>query len=222
MPACESRHSQAVRATIASLEGEGTVWHRHHTEAEPLSTASLIAAGDKLELRRGSIAAISLVPGIFLQIGDQTVLSIEQLAIRKDGDAMEDAVKARSATIRLERGRIRVLMPKAARHRCEVRIQTNSGVLAATRNSLFSIVVTEQITRIVCVNGNVDWNNAVSGERTTIAPGFYLDAGSQERGTAVRAELDEAAEREVEAIYDAAGSLEKIAAEMRAAPIRWH
>ncbi len=219
MTACKSH---AIRATILSLKGGGNVWHRQQPGTEPLSIASLIAAGDRVEMQQGSMAGISLVPGIFLETEDETVCAVEQLAMRKDGNEMEDAVKARAATIRLERGRIRVLMPKTERHRCELRIRTDAGLLLARRNSLFSVLVAEKIVRIVCVNGKIDWNDAISGDRTTIAAGYYLDAGSSARQTVVRAELDQAAEREVEAIYGAADVLEKVVAEMRGAPVHWN
>ena len=176
---CGKPGDRAVLANVIFVRGNvvfdnGKERARH---SQSVTTATMLSAGDRLETSPDAAAALSLIPGIFIQIGGGTEIVIEELRVWKRGDAMVDAMRSRLATLRINRGVIRAFLPDAGSGQCELKVQTDLGTVAAQRGALVSVRLTNETVRIVCVDGEVHWRSAAGRGVDEIPEGYFQDYG---------------------------------------------
>jgi hypothetical protein len=176
---CGKPGDRAVLANVIFVRGNavfdnGKERARH---SQSVTTATKLSAGDRLETLPDAAAALSLIPGIFIQIGGGTEIVIEELRVWKRGDAMVDAMRSRLATLRINRGVIRAFLPDVGSGQCELNVQTDLGTVAAQRGALVSVRLTSETVRVVCVDGEVHWRSAAGGRVDEIPEGYFQDYG---------------------------------------------
>jgi hypothetical protein len=176
---CGKPGDRAVLANVIFVRGN-VVFDKGKERArqsQSVTTATKLSAGDRLETLPDAAAALSLIPGIFIQIGGGTEIVIEELRVWKRGDAMADAMRSRLATFRINRGVIRASLPDVGSGQCELNVQTDLGTLAAQRGALVSVRVTNETVRVVCVDGEVHWRSAAGKGVDEISEGYFQDYG---------------------------------------------
>src|SRR4030095_5188248 len=156
-----------VRGTAIFDNGKERVRH-----SQAVTIATKLAAGDRLETLPGAAAALSLIPGIFIEMGGGTEIVIGELRVEKRGDAMVNAIKSRLATLRINRGVVRASLPDVGSGECELKVQTDAGTLIAQRGALVSVRLTNGAVRVVCVDGEVHWRSASGGRVDEIQKGY--------------------------------------------------
>jgi hypothetical protein len=223
---CGKPGDRAVLANVIFVRGnvvfdKGKERGRH---SQSVTTATELSAGDRLETLPDAAAALSLIPGIFIQIGGGTEIVIEELRVWKRGDAMVDAMRSRVATFRINRGVIRAFLPDAGSGQCELNVQTDLGTVAAQRGALASVRLTNQTVRIVCVDGEVHWRSAAGRGADEISEGYFQDyAPNAVSSDNLKREpspvLDNAgAQNDLAAALDAAAAFEEFILRVRNAP----
>ena len=223
---CGKPGDRAVLANVIFVRGN-VVFDKGKERGRPsqsVTTATKLSAGDRLETLPDAAAALSLIPGIFIQMGGGTEIVIEELRVWKRGDAMVDAMRSRVAALRINRGVIRAFLPDAGSGQCELNVQTDLGTVAAQRGALVSVRLTNETVRVVCVDGEVHWRSAAGRGVDEISEGYFQDyapntASSDNLKREPLPVLDNAgAQNDLAAALDAAAAFEEFILRVRNAP----
>ena len=224
LSACSRNDGETVLGSVFQVEGTAVASQR--TEADrsrTLSAGIQFAAGDEIRVLTESSAALCLTPGIYLQCFGPARLQIEKLRVSKDGDETGDAMKSRLATIRLGEGRIHAFLPRAGAARSELKINMEAaGTIVASPDSLFSVVLTRESIRVLCIRGELSWSRPPASS-TSILAGYYCERKLSDHAVAdvLPASEDAAAQREVTAALDSAQYLDELETAARNAPAPW-
>ena len=174
---CGKNGAEKVQGNLLFLRGSVTFdsgkESTHHPQ--PLTIGSTISVGNRLQTSPDAMAALSLIPGIFIQAGEETEIVIEKLRVQKRGDAMVNAMKSRLAAFHLNRGVIYASLPNIGSGICELKVQTDLGTLIAQRGAIVSMRLMNETVRVVCVDGEVEWNSADGGAPEKIPEGYFHD-----------------------------------------------
>ena len=174
---CDKNGSREVQGNVISIRGTVTIESGKETGShpQPLTIVSKLSVDDRLETSPDAVASLLLIPGIFVQIGAETEMVIGELRVEKQGDAMVNAMKSRLATLHLNRGVIYASLPNVGSGSCELNVQTGIGTLVAQRGALFSMRLTSETVRVICVDGEVRWSSAGGGRVDEISEGYFRD-----------------------------------------------
>ena len=207
-----------LRGTVTFKDGKESTRH-----PQSLTIGSKLSVGDRLETSPDSMASLLLIPGIFVQIGGGTEMVIGELRVQKQGDAMVNAMKSRLATLHLNRGVIYASLPNVGSGSCELNVQTGAGTLLAQRGALFSMRLTSERVRVICIDGEVRWSSASGGPTDEIAEGYFRDyprnGGSGNEKPQLRSVSEDAeAQGDVAATLESAAAFDEFALRVRNAP----
>jgi hypothetical protein len=174
---CDKTGGREVLGNVLSLRGTVTLdsGKKNARDPQTVTTASKLSVGDRLETSPNAMIAVSLIPGIFVEVGAETEVVIAELRVRKRGDAMVDAMTSRLATLHLNHGVIYASLPSVGSGRCELNVQTDLGTLVAQGGALVSVRLTSETVRVMCVDGEVKWSRATDGRMDEIPPGYFQD-----------------------------------------------
>src|SRR6266568_9656679 len=97
------RYGTPVLPTVLSAEGKTTFGNRNEIDQNPrqLSAVSHLAVGNEVKTAPHGKVSLCLVPGIFVEVAEQTDLRIDELRLAKWGNAMVDAMRSRLAILDL-------------------------------------------------------------------------------------------------------------------------
>jgi hypothetical protein len=215
---CGPPKDQPVLGSVFELAGSGTVGRK----AEPANTRQLargdtFAPGDEIRLQGESIAVLSLTPGIYVRCYGGADVAIEQLSIAKNGDETGNAMHMRRAAVRLEGGRLHILLPTAESSRADFKVHSRFGTLNAKAGSLFSVTLNGDSIRILCARGEVNWSEPPGGS-TKISAGYFSDRRAADPSSAAE---DAVAQAEIMALLDSAQTIADLETAMRNAPAPW-
>ena len=200
-----------VLATVLNSEGKITFGNGNEIDQNPrlLSAASHVAVGDELKTTRYGKVSLCLVPGIFVELGEQTDLRIDELRLAKWGNVMAHAMRSRLAVLDLSKGIVRASLSNLRAGQYDLKIKTEVGMVMAGRGSLFTLQMNGATARITCVQGEVSWKSA-HGNSTEVIPAGYFCAFSSGDETSRRfspASADAQAQSEVVAALEFASFL---------------
>jgi hypothetical protein len=210
---CGRNGGREVQGNVISIRGTVTIdgGKESGSHSQPMAIASKLSVGDRLETSPDAIVSLMLIPGIFVEAGAETEMVIGELRVQKRGDAMEDAIKSRLATLQLNRGVIRASLPDIGSGRCELDVQTGFGTLLAQRGALVSMQLKSEAVRVVCVDGEVEWSSARGGPVDKIPEGYFRDYRQHDKSGDEKPQLRSVSE-DAEAQADVAATLETAAA----------
>ena len=223
---CGRPGGREVLANVLYVRGNVTVHNEKKGAArtQSVTTTSKLSVGDRLETLPDAMAALSLIPGIFIQMGGGTEIVIEELRVRKRGDAMVNAIRSRVATLRINRGVIRASLPDVGSAVCILNMQTGLGTLVAQRGALLSVRLTNETLRVLCVDGVVQWRSASTRRVDEIQEGYFReydrDAASTDNFVPGQEPVsdDAEAQRDVTSALEAAAGFEEFILRARNAP----
>ena len=225
-PGCGKNGGREVQGNVISVRGTATVNNGRESGSHPqsMTIASKLSVRDRLETSPDAMASLMLIPGIFVEAGASTEIVIGELRVQKQGDAMEEAIKSRLATLQLNRGLIRASLPDIGSGRCELNVQTGFGTLLAQRGALVTIQLTSEAVRVICVDGEVEWSSAHGGPVDKIPEGYFRDYRGHDGGGNEEARLrpvseDAGAQADVAATLETAAAFDDFVLRARNAPV---
>jgi hypothetical protein len=115
-----------------------------------------------------------LLPGILVELTEETQIEVVELHLSKDGDETIDPLKSREAKLRLSRGTLLVSVGRAQAH-AQVFVETNAGVFSAGSGRAFRVVVSGDRMRIMCVRGIVNFAAAPDRPPINIGAGYFAE-----------------------------------------------
>lgn len=212
-----------VKATVLSVRGELVLNDRRQiaSRSRVIKAESTIAIGDEIRTSLDSVGAISLVPGIFIEAGDETEMEIVSLRVGKEGNAMVHAMKSRFASVKLKKGLIRASLRQFGSGVCQFEVQTSLGTVIAGPGAIFSVRVAPETVRVICVRGETGWTDLEGSSANPTPAGYFRDYGSRRANHFRAASEEPQVEAEILAALDAAAHLDKVALRARYAPVSW-
>jgi hypothetical protein len=208
-----------VPATVLNAEGKTTFGNRNEIDQNSrlLSAVSHVAAGDELKTTRYGKVSLCLVPGIFVEVAEQTDLRFDQLRLAKWGNAMVDAMRSRLAILDLSKGIVRASVSNLGAGEYDLKIKTEVGMVIAGRGSLFTVQMDGATARITCVQGEVSWKSAHDNSTELIPPGYFYATSSSDKTSrrSSPASADAQAQSEVAAVLGFASFLNDRASHLR-------
>jgi len=111
---------------------------------------------------------------MLIALGPNSELQIEQLRMAKDGNAMVNPIRLRTARLRLIRGVVDATVETSDVPDVDLTIVTASGIIVARAGSLLRIEAALQNTRVLCIRGKLQLQNTHHHTRM-LDPGFFED-----------------------------------------------
>jgi hypothetical protein len=208
-----------VLATVLNAEGNTTFGKRNEIDQNPrpLSVASYVAVGDELKTTRYGKVSLCLVPGIFVEVAEQTDLRIDELRLAKWGNVMAYAMRSRLAVLDLSKGIVRASLSNLGTGQYDLKIKTEVGMVMAGRGSLFTLQMDGATARITCVQGEVSWKSAHRNSTEVIPAGYFyaFSSGDKTSRRSSPASADAQAQSEVVAALEFASFLDERASNLR-------
>ena len=197
------RYGARVLVTVLNAEGKTTFGNKNEIDRSPrpLSAASRLAVGDELKTAPHGKVSLCLIPGIFVEVAEQTDLRIDELRFAKRGNAMVYAMRSRLAVLHLNKRIVRASLSNLGSGQYDLKIKTEVGMVTAGRASLFTLQIDGVTARITCVQGEVSWKSAHRNSAELIPAGYFCPYGSG----------DETARRLLPASADAQAQSEVVA-----------
>ncbi len=139
-----------ISATVYSTTGSAEFAPPGSSSFAPLKKGQVLAIGSTL--RTGEDGAVILVttPGSAVQVGNNSVLKINELAFHKSGGQ----VTQREAHLQLTQGVVSALIDPSTPKITDFRVQTPEGA-AAARGTFFAVLVYEGKTYVGVKEGKV-------------------------------------------------------------------
>jgi len=223
---CGKNGGREVKGNVISIRGAVTIDSGKESGSHPQSVtiASKLSLGDRLETSPGAMAALLLIPGIFIEAGAETEIVIGELRVEKRGDAMVNAMTSRLATLHQNRGVIYASLPDIGSGRCELNVQTDLGTLVARRGTIVAVRLTSDAVRVICADGEVQWSGARGGRVDEISQGYFQDYRRHDVSNGdFKRELtpvteDAGAQNDVATALDVAAAFDEFALRARNAP----
>src|SRR6266516_2634013 len=174
------RYGTPVLATILNADGKTTFGNRNEIDQNPrqLSAASHLAVGNEVKTAPHGKVSLCLIPGIFVEVAEQTDLRIDELRFAKRGNAMVHAMRSRLAVLHLNKGIVRASLSNSGSGQYDLKIKTEVGMVTAGRASLFTLQMDGVTARITCVQGEVSWKSAHHNSAELIPAGYFCAYGS--------------------------------------------
>jgi FecR protein len=217
---CRNEIKREVLARVLSSNGGITI-ARANTNAGSASIGDkqLLAVGCHIETAADGKVDIAAVPGTLVRLGPLSDLSIEELKITKDGDAMVDAMTTRSVRLRLTRGVIHAVVDET-RTNARLRVNTPTGAVIAQGGCTFYLAVQANQTRLTCVRGTVrlERPNALS---LAVVEAGYFQVWPSAADRAVAADSDQRAQEEVTETLETERELLELQRHARNSPKPW-
>jgi FecR protein len=184
LTACSNSVTRHVLATVLWVRGNATWALNGSSEFKPLEPGSSPGGGSRLRTADGTKVNMALVPGALVQIGSDTEIRIEELALSKDGNETDDGIGDRVARVELKHGSIVTVLDPAARFT----ITTATGIINVTPGCLFFLQTGPAKTRLTCVRGKIHVGRLDETELPVEAAYVLESAGNE---TAVKSAADD-------------------------------
>jgi hypothetical protein len=163
---------------VLSVEGSATTSAENGDKPLPFLTGAHFGRNALIQTLASSRVAIAFLPSILVQLDHDTRLEIMRISLTKDGNETGEAMRGRSAAVRLLAGRMFVSHTWGQAN-AAFTIATAQGDLFTGSNSLFCVESSQGKTRVTCVSGTVGFRPHEGGAEMRIPPGFFGEWSSQ-------------------------------------------
>lgn len=202
---CSEGTTRAICASVLATRGEVLQFEQASANARQIDSQTKLCTNSGIRTSSKGEVDLILVPGALTRLLGDSELKIEQLELTKDGNETGDAIRARVAEIRLQRGQLLVEFEGFAKFS----IETSQVTVAVLPSCLFRLEVDRSRTRLTCVRG-VLYATPQGGQRVTVKGGSFYEWPS-EHGE-MRVTRDEKAEQDITDTLQASQELQKLAA----------
>jgi hypothetical protein len=201
---------------VLSAEGAVTISMDGGQSFSPLLSDAHPGKGNLIRTSASSRVSIALLPNILLQLDPDTRLEIVRIAMTKDGNETGEAMRGRYAQVNLLSGRM-IASHVWGEANAEFTIATPRGDVVAKSNCLFSLQVDEQVIRMTCASGTVDFRPGNGGAVVAVAPGF-IGEWSADSSRLIPAESEARGQKDLEEALSAEQNLRTLGAQISHAP----
>src|SRR5438034_7193003 len=153
---CSKGINQATAVTVFSVKGKVVFGNAERNDFQPVTLKSRIHDGDTVRSLNGALVDLALIPGAFAELSGDSDINIEELKVTKDGNETAGGMRARSARIRLNRGKIIILFTPSDRSESQFTIKTRELTIKPDSDCLFCVWTDGTTTRVTCAKGKVD------------------------------------------------------------------
>jgi hypothetical protein len=183
---CSKGITRASAATVFFVKGNVVFGDAERNDFRPVTPKSKIDGGDTVRTTNGASINLMLVPGVFVQLPENSEIKIEGLRVTKDGNESAGGMLDRRAQIRLNRGRIVSLFSRSNRSGSHFDVTTSQVTLTPDSDCLFSVWTDGTTTRATCGRGEVS-ASADAQPAMKIAAGYFSQwpTASNEPTTAI-------------------------------------
>jgi len=216
---CTGKITRETTATLLALEGsvliQGSAQGEASRAAQPRAQ---IRKGETVRTGSDASAALMLLPGALIQLGPDSALRIEKLALTKDGNALNNAMSRVVLLSLLEGTADLVVHPEPSR--CQWNVETSNGRLASVRPGTCRLSVKQGLTRVTCLRGAFSFVGSDDVTAVEIEDGCFKEWPS-ERGDAQPVETDSRAQEDVDQALDVERNLLELQRRERFTPFPW-
>jgi len=169
---CSKEISRATAAAVFSVKGRVVFGNAERNDFQPVTLKSRIHGGDAVRSSDGAWIDLALIPPALARLSGDSEIKIDELSITKDGNQTAGGVRARTARIRLSRGKIIVLFTPSDNTASQFAITTGQLTVKPDSDCLFSVWTDGKTTRVTCTKGKL---NAPSDAKApvTITAGYF-------------------------------------------------
>jgi FecR-like protein len=206
--ACEQSVTRRVLATVLSVDGTAEVRQQGHSGLNQITPTTLLGVGALVRTGTGGTLNLAFLPNALASLPEHTELQIDDLALTKDGNAMRNDVRSRTAGLQLPRGTIRTSFSRPHDCKSDLTIRTPHGELSVNSDCILLVNVDNRRTRVTCVNGSV--STRFGQTNSSIEAGYFQEFPSSDVSPRVAAD-DAQAQRDVMSIIETENELQNLA-----------
>jgi hypothetical protein len=157
---------------VFSVKGRVIFGAAERNNFQLVTLKSRIHGGDTVRSSDGASINLALIPAALAQLTGASEIKIDELSITKDGDQTAGGMRARTAHIRLSRGKIIVLFTPIDQGASQFAITTGQLTIKPDSDCLFSVWTDGKTTRVTCTKGKL---NAPTDAQppVTITAGYF-------------------------------------------------
>ena len=167
---CSKGIARATAAMVFSVKGRVIFGNAERNELQPVTLRSKIHSGDTVRSLDGASIDLALIPPAFAQLAGDSEIKIDELSITKDGNQTAGGMHARTARVRLSRGKVIVLFTPSDNSASQFAITTGQLTIKPDSDCLFCVWTDGKTTRVTCTKGTVN-----AQARVTIAAGYFQE-----------------------------------------------
>ena len=215
---CRPLFNREVSGAVLSITGtaNGTI----EGKTNRLTNGSRIELGERIVTAKGSRTDLMLLPGLLIELEEETEIEITQLYFSKDGNELIDTPELRKARLALSRGAL-LASVRRGRTRTQLFVETKAGVLSGGSGRTFRIETSGNKTRVMCVRRRTSFQAAKGGAPVKIGAGYFEEWPTGAAGPQPAAEAGPQAQTEVTKILEAEKQLRLLERQQRSAFTPW-
>src|SRR5476651_2691578 len=145
-----SLRAATVNAQVFSVAGTVEFAGPGSSSYAPLKKGQILAIGSTVRTGDNGVAVLVTTPGSAIQVGNSSILKINQLAFAKTGSE----VTQRTAVLQLTSGVVSALIDPSTPKITDFRVQTPEGA-AAARGTFYAVLVYQGKTYVGVKEGKV-------------------------------------------------------------------
>src|SRR5205823_7144074 len=153
---CSKGINQATAAAVFSVKGRVVFGNAERNDFQPVTLKSRIHGGDAVRSSDGAWIDLALIPPALARLSGDSEIKIDELSITKDGNQTAGGVRARTARIRISRGKIIVLFIPSDNTASQFAITTGQLTVKPDSDCLFSVWTDGKTTRVTCTKGKLN------------------------------------------------------------------
>jgi hypothetical protein len=169
---CSKGTSRATAAVLFSIKGRVIFGTAERNNFQPATLKSKIHSGDTMRSSDGGSIDLAFIPAALVQLAGGSEIKIDELSITKDGNQTAGGMRARTARIRLNRGKVIVLFTPSDNGASQFAITTGQLTIKPDSDCLFSVWTDGKTTRVTCTKGKVN-APADAQAPVTITAGYF-------------------------------------------------
>jgi hypothetical protein len=145
-----SAHGATINASVFAVSGDAQFAGPGSSHFAPLKKGQILAVGTTVRTGDNGTAVIVTTPGSAIEVGNDSVLKINELAFRKSGGA----ISQREAHLQLTAGVVSALIDPSTPKVTDFQVATPEGA-AAARGTYFAVLVYHGKTYVGVKEGKV-------------------------------------------------------------------
>lgn len=171
---CSKDTTREIAATVFLIKGRVIFGSAERDKFRAATLKSRIHGGDTVRSSDSASIDFALIPPALAQLGGDSEITIDELSITKDGNQTAGGMGARTARIRLNRGKVIVLFMPGDNRASEFAIITGQLTIKPDSDCLFSVWTDGKTTRVTCTKGKI---TAPADAQTpaTITAGYFQE-----------------------------------------------
>lgn len=139
-----------ITASVFSVSGDAEFAAPGTSQFAPLKKGQVLPVGTTVRTGDNGVAVLVTTPGSAVQVGNNSVLKINELAFKKSGGS----ISQRQAHLQLTSGVVSALIDPSTPKVTDFQVATPEGA-AAARGTFFAVLVYHGKTYVGCKEGKV-------------------------------------------------------------------